>query len=131
MAVAIRDRIKEAAQPLLEPGEMIQAVIPAQTKNGWLGALGIIWLIFTNRYRPIVVTDHRIAITDSGKYAMAKRKSIVASLPRSHPDRACFGDLVEEHQPWANLVRPQAVPQRRRASRLPAPRRLTRRLRCG
>ena len=72
MAVAIRDRIKEKAQPLLEPGEMIQAVIPAQTKNGWLGALGIVWLIFTNRYRPIVVTDRRIAITDSGKWAMAK-----------------------------------------------------------
>ena len=83
MAVAIRDRIKETAQPLLEPGEQIQAVIPAQTKNGWLGALGIILLIFTNRYRPIIVTDRRIVITDSGKYAMSKPKSIVASLPRS------------------------------------------------
>ena len=99
MAVAIRDRIKEAAQPLLEPGEMIQAVIPAQTKNGWLGALGIIWLIFTNRYRPIIVTDRRIAITDSGKYAMAKPKSIVASLPEDHPDRSRLGHLVEEHHP--------------------------------
>ena len=47
MAVAIRDRIKEKAQPLLEPGEQIQAVIPSQTRNGWLGALGIVWLIFT------------------------------------------------------------------------------------
>ena len=83
MAVAIRDKIKEKAQPLLEPGEQIQAVIPAQTKNGWLGALGIIWLIFTNRYRPIVVTDRRIAITDSGKWAMAKPTTILASLPRN------------------------------------------------
>ncbi len=83
MAVAIRDRIKENAQPLLEPGEQIQAVIPAQTKNGWLGALGIVWLIFVNRYRPILVTDRRIAITDSGKWAMAKPTTIVASLPRN------------------------------------------------
>ena len=83
MAVAIREKIKEKAQGLLEPGEQIQAVIPAQTRNGWLGALGIIWLIFTNRYRPVVVTDRRIAITDSGKWAMAKPTTIVASLPRN------------------------------------------------
>jgi hypothetical protein len=82
MAVAIRDRIKENAQPLLEPGEQIQAVIPAQTKSGWLGALGFIWLIFSNRFRPIVVTDRRIAITDSGKWAQAKPTTIVNSLPR-------------------------------------------------
>lgn len=83
MAVAIREKIIEKAQPLLEPGEQIQAVIPAQTKNGWLGALGIIWLIFVNRYKPIVVTDRRIAITDSGKWAMAKPTSIVNSYARN------------------------------------------------
>ena len=83
MALAIRERITENAQPLLEPGEKIQAVIPAQTKNGWLGALGILWLIFVNRYRPIIVTDRRIAITDSGKWAQAKPTSIVTSLPRN------------------------------------------------
>jgi hypothetical protein len=83
MALAIRERITENAQPLLEPGETIQAVIPAQTKNGWLGALGLLWLIFVNRYRPIIVTDRRIAITDSGKWAQAKPTSIVASLPRN------------------------------------------------
>jgi hypothetical protein len=83
MALAIRERITEHAQPLLEPGEQIQAVIPAQTKNGWLGALGIIWLIFVNRYRPIIVTDRRIAITDSGKWAQAKPTAIIQSLPRT------------------------------------------------
>ena len=76
-------RSKRRRNLCLEPGEQIQAVIPAQTKNGWLGALGIIWLIFTNRYRPIVVTDRRIAITDSGKWAMAKPTTIIASLPRN------------------------------------------------
>ena len=80
---AIRDRIKENVQPLLEPGEQIQAVIPAQTKSGWLGALGLIYLIFANRYRPVVVTDRRIAITDSGKWSQSKPTTIVASLPRT------------------------------------------------
>jgi hypothetical protein len=83
MAIAIREKITQNAQPLLEPGEQIQAVIPAQTKNGWLGALGIIWLIFVNRYRPIIVTDRRIAITESGKWAQAKPTSIIQSLPRN------------------------------------------------
>ena len=82
MALAIRERIKENVQPLLEPGEQVQAVIPAQTKSGWLGAFGLISLIFANRFRPVVVTDRRIAITDSGKWSQAKPTTIVASLPR-------------------------------------------------
>ena len=83
MAVAIRERIKENVQPLLEPGEEVQAVIPAQTKSGWLGAFGLISLLFANRFRPVVVTDRRIAITDSGKWSQAKPTTIVASLPRA------------------------------------------------
>ena len=83
MAIAIRERIIENVQPLLEPGEQIQAVIPAQTKSGWLGALGGILLIFFNRYRPVVVTDRRIVITDAGRWAQSKPKTIVASVPRS------------------------------------------------
>ncbi|MGZ7008312.1 MAG: hypothetical protein ACXVLX_22170, partial [Ilumatobacteraceae bacterium] len=77
------ERITQNAQHLLEPGEQIQAVIPPQTKSGWLGALGFIWLIFLNRFRPIVVTDRRIAITDSGRWAQGKPTTIVASLARS------------------------------------------------
>jgi hypothetical protein len=83
MAVAIREKIKENVQALLEPGETIQAVIPAQTKSGWLGALGVIWLLLFNRYRPVVVTDRRIAITDSGKWAQGKPTTIVNSVART------------------------------------------------
>jgi hypothetical protein len=83
MPVAIREKITEHVQPLLEPGEQIQAVIPAQTKSGWLGALGVIYLFFSNRFRPIIVTDRRIAITDSGRFSMGKPTTIVTSLPRT------------------------------------------------
>lgn len=83
MAVAIREKIKENVQPLLEPGEQIQAVIPTQTKSGWLGAIGFIWLIFFNRFRPIVVTDRRIAITDSGRWSQGKPTTIVNSYART------------------------------------------------
>jgi hypothetical protein len=81
--MAIRDKIIEKAQPLLEPGEQIQAVIPAQTKSGWLGAFGFVWLMFVNRYRPVIVTDRRIAVTDSGKWSQANPTSIVQSVPRT------------------------------------------------
>lgn len=80
---SIREKISTNAQPLLAPGEQIQAVIPAQTKSGWLGALGAIVLLFANRYQPIVVTDRRILITDAGRWGMAKPRSVVAELPRS------------------------------------------------
>ena len=83
MGIAIRERITERVQPLLEPGEQVQAVIPAQTKSGWLGALGFIWLMFVNRFRPVVVTDRRIAITDAGKWSQSKPTTIVESLPRT------------------------------------------------
>ena len=83
MAIAIRERIIENVQHLLEPGEQIQAVIPAQTKSGWLGALGGLLLVFINRYRPIVVTDRRITITDAGRWGQSKPKTIVSSVDRT------------------------------------------------
>jgi hypothetical protein len=83
MPVAIREKIKQNAQALLEPGEQIQAVIPAQTKSGWLGLVGFIWLIFFNRHRPIIVTDRRIAIGDAGRWSPVKLKAITHSYARN------------------------------------------------
>lgn len=83
MAIKIREKISENVKPMLEAGEQIQAVIPAQTKSGWLGALGALWLLAANRYRPIVVTNKRILITDSGKWSMGTPKKIVATIARS------------------------------------------------
>jgi hypothetical protein len=83
MAVAIREKITQNAQALLEPGEQIQAVIPAQTRNGMWAVLGFIMYAFINRFRPIVVTDRRIAITDSGRWSLGKPTTIVMSLPRT------------------------------------------------
>ena len=83
MAIMIRDKVSENVQSMLEPGEQIQAVIPAQTKSGWLGAIGSLWLLLVNRYHPVVVTNKRILVTDSGRWTMGNPKSIVATLPRS------------------------------------------------
>jgi hypothetical protein len=83
MPKPIRDKITANVQEFLQPGEHVQAVIPAQTKSGWLGAIGALWLLLFNRYRPVVVTDQRILITDSGKWGMGKPRAVVAELPRS------------------------------------------------
>lgn len=83
MPTPIREKIATNAQTLLQPGEQVQAVVPAQTKSGWLGAVGALWLILFNRYRPIVVTDRRIVLTDAGRWGMGKPTSIVGEFPRS------------------------------------------------
>ena len=121
MALAIRERITEHVQPLLEPGEQVQAVIPAQTKSGWLGLIGFIWLVFVNRYRPS--RGHRSAhrhhrFGQVGHEQADHDRRVAAS---EHPDRAATRNLVEVHDPRSAAVRPQAIPQRRRARRFPAP----------
>ena len=81
--MAIRDKITAKAAPFLQPGEQVQVAFAAQTKSGWLGAIGALWLLLFNRYRPIIVTDRRIIVTDGGKWSMGSPKSVVRELPRS------------------------------------------------
>jgi len=81
MPIAIRDKIIANSQPFLEPGEQIHQAFAGQTVNGYWGLLT--WLImFKMQYRCIVVTDRRIAVLDSGKWAQGTPKAIVRSLPR-------------------------------------------------
>ena len=79
----IRDKIRENAQPLLERGEQIEEVFAAQTFNGWWAALSWLIVLFKNSYRAIVVTDKRIAVFNTGRWAMGTPKELLRSLPRS------------------------------------------------
>lgn len=81
MALAIRDKIIENSQKFLQPGEQVQAVIPAQTASGWLATVPILSLI-VNSYSPVLVTDRRILLLDSGKWSLGKPKSIKAEFAR-------------------------------------------------
>ena len=55
--MALRDKLRERAQPFLEPGEQIQVVFLGQTgPTPWLaGAFGAIIYMFIAKYRVIVV----------------------------------------------------------------------------
>jgi len=81
--MAIRDKIARKASPFLEPGERIQNVMAAQTASQFLALLGLLPFLLANRYRCVVVTDRRILVLDSGKWATAAPKSVVRTLPRT------------------------------------------------
>lgn len=81
--MAIRDTIRATAARLLEPGETIQAVIPAQTINAWLGLL-VYWIIvFNSPYRVIIVTDQRILVCRSSRFRIAHVTEVLHVLPRA------------------------------------------------
>lgn len=73
----------ESAQEHLEPGEQIQSIFGGQTVNQWWVLLTVFILLFTNDYRVVIVTDRRILVGSSGRWAATKVKRIVHELPRS------------------------------------------------
>jgi hypothetical protein len=83
MAVMIRDKIRENAQQFLDPAEEVQAVFAAQTFNGWWAFLSWLIVLFKNSYRAVVVTDKRIAVFNTGRWAMGTPKNLLRDVPRS------------------------------------------------
>ena len=81
--MALRDKIAKNAEHVLQPGEVIQAVIPAQTISAYLAAFISYWLIILkNAYRVVVVTDRRILVCQSGRWTISAVREVLAELPR-------------------------------------------------
>lgn len=80
--MAIRDTLRKNAQHLLQPGEEIQAVIPAQTTSQYFALISYWIIILSNAYRVIVVTDRRILVCRSGRFRLTPVKEVVHELPR-------------------------------------------------
>jgi hypothetical protein len=80
--MAIRDKIRANAAPLLQPDEVIQAVIPAQTTSQYLAIISYWIIILSNAYRVIVVTDRRILVCRSGRFRMTPVKEILREISR-------------------------------------------------
>jgi hypothetical protein len=83
----------------LQPGEQIQAVFPAQTKNPYLVLIGVIghlpwpWTVLYSkvglkvkstrpRDRVVVATDRRILVCEAGTWRMSAVKKVLRELPR-------------------------------------------------
>jgi hypothetical protein len=80
--MALRDKLRERSQPLLEEGEEIQHVFLAQAgPTPWLFALS--WLFaFLMKYRVVAVTDRNVVLLESSSWTPAKPNQVVARLPR-------------------------------------------------
>lgn len=81
--MAIRDKIRKNAEPLLAPGEQIQAVFAAQTTSQYFALISYWIIIFSNAYRVVVVTDRRILVCRSGRISMSPVKAVERELPRA------------------------------------------------
>jgi hypothetical protein len=80
--MAIRDKIRKNAAPLLQEGETIQAVIPAQTVSPYMALISYWIIIFKNAYRVVIVTDRRILVCATPRFSMAKPTGVIRELPR-------------------------------------------------
>ena len=81
--MALRDKLRERAQPFLEPGEEARHVFLAQAgPTPWLFALSAL-LGFLMKYRVVVVTDRNVVLLKSSPWTPAKPTEVVARLPRS------------------------------------------------
>ncbi|HEY2167093.1 MAG TPA: hypothetical protein VGH01_08005 [Jatrophihabitantaceae bacterium] len=81
--MAIRDKIRANAAHLLQPGEVIQAVIPAQAANPWLAVISYWIILFSNAFRVIVVTDRRILVCRAGRFTVTQVNEVLHEVPRA------------------------------------------------
>ena len=80
--MALRDKIRANAQHVLRPGEVIQAVIPAQTVSPYLALITYWIIVFSNAYRVIVVTEHRILVCRTGRWTFTPVGEVEREAPR-------------------------------------------------
>jgi hypothetical protein len=69
------------AAHLLQPGEVVRVVFPAQTTSQWFALLSYWIIIIRNSYRAIVVTDRRILVCRSGRFTVTPVKEILGEFP--------------------------------------------------
>jgi hypothetical protein len=81
--MALRDKLRERAQPFLESGEKVEEVFPAQAGSPWMVGLGggLLLLLFA-KPRDVVVTDRSIVVLRQSK-ATATPKELLGRIPRN------------------------------------------------
>ena len=81
--MALRDKLRAAAEPHLEPGEQIQAVFAASAANPMWSLLSYWIIIVKDAYRAIAVTDRRIIVFRTSRLRFTKFKRVERVLPRA------------------------------------------------
>jgi hypothetical protein len=80
--VAYREKVRENAAHLLQPGELVQQVFQAQTRSAWLPLISL-WAIFLTKLRLVLVTDRRILVYATGRLHATTPYELIAELPRN------------------------------------------------
>lgn len=82
--MALRDKLRDRAQPFLEPGEQIQSVVMAQTgPSPWFGALSWLIVLFGGKFYVVAITDRSIVALKAGAFTPSKPKALVNRFPRN------------------------------------------------
>jgi len=81
--MALRDKLAERAQPLLEPGEQIQAILITQTGPSPYWVLVTTLIFFAVKRRIVVATDRAIVVVRAGTLSGTSAKEVMARLPRA------------------------------------------------
>jgi hypothetical protein len=81
--VGVREKITKNVQPLLQPGETIQAVFAAQSTSQWFALISIWIIVIKNSYRSVIVTDRRILVCRAGRLTLGAVKGVLRELPRA------------------------------------------------
>ncbi len=113
--MGIREKIGQRAETFLEPGERVETAFPAQTTSQWWLFLGAIIFLIKNEYRTIVVTDRRVIVANSGKWATTNVREPMRSFPRpinvGEPSgilfysTEAFGETLHIHKRFHNDLR--------------------------
>lgn len=85
--MALRDKLRERAQPFLEPGEQIQAIVPCQTGPSPYYSFLTYLIFFWIKWWHIVATDRALVVLRVGM--TGKPKEVAQRLPRT----TAFGPL--------------------------------------
>jgi hypothetical protein len=80
--MALRDKMKKAVAPHLEPDEAVQEIFGAQTKSQYFILISY-WILLANKaWRVVAVTDRRIIVFQCGRSGMTKIGGITAQTRR-------------------------------------------------
>src|SRR6266536_621139 len=80
--MALREKLRERVQPLLEPGEQIQSVFLAQTGPNPNFMFLTYLVMFWKKYAVVAVTDRRIAVFRASMFRPGMPRKLVADHPR-------------------------------------------------
>jgi hypothetical protein len=82
--MALRDKLKDRAQPYLEPGEQVQAVFMCQTgPSPWFSALSWLIVLFGAKYYVVAATDRNLVVLRAARFVPSKVTGLQSRLPRA------------------------------------------------